>query len=95
MLAARAEALGAGEVKFVGAPCPRCRGTVRYVSSGRCVPCAYIPKRRPREPNDREARKAAAAMGALIYTSPCPCKRCGGRIRRTYSWACIDCRVDS
>lgn len=37
----RMSAAKGGRVRFIGNPCKRCGGTVRYTSAGQCVECAY------------------------------------------------------
>lgn len=81
----------AGLNKFVGSPCRRCRGTVRYVRNNTCVHCECRGKQ-ARAPEVRR-RMAAKERGARIFTSALPCRRCGGVIRHV-SGGCVACARD-
>jgi ribosomal protein L37E len=38
-----------GRTRFIGGPCKKCGGIVRYTSAGQCVECAYDANKRIRE----------------------------------------------
>ncbi len=87
----RLDAQIAGEKYYQGKPCKYGHDGLRYTSNAKCILCSSKqPETRIGRFDAIEARKKAAALGEVTYTSNHPCVA-GHFVRYVCNAVCVEC----